>query len=124
MPVCLGDVYEDKRVVGTTSGMFDLKDLDDHPVLPLAEGRVFEDDEKDWFTAVAGATAARQTGLKVGSKFRPTHHAGGGKPKHQHGEFEVVGVLKPTGSPNDNVFFVNIEGFYRVGGHSGHAGTP
>ena len=42
VPICLGDVYENKRVVGTTSGMFDLKDLEGRPVLPLAEGRAFE----------------------------------------------------------------------------------
>ncbi len=122
VPVCLGDVYEDKRVVGTTSGMFDLKDDKDLAIFHFAQGKAFEDDEKSWFTAVAGATAARQLGLKPGDKFRPTHDAGGGKPKHQHGEFTVVGILEPTGSPNDNVLFVNIEGFYRVGGHAGRAG--
>jgi len=30
-------------------------------------------------------------------------------------EVQVVGILKRTGTPNDNVF-VNIEGFYRVAG--------
>ncbi len=122
VPVCLGDNYEGKRVVGTTSGMFDLKDYKDRPIFQFAEGQAFDDGEKGWFTAVAGATAARQTGLKLGGKFRPTHDAGGGRPKHKHGEFTVVGILKATGSPNDNVLFVNIEGFYRVGGHAGRAG--
>jgi putative ABC transport system permease protein len=121
VPICLGDNYEDKRVVGTTSGMFDLKDSDDRQIFQFADGKAFEDDERGWFTAVAGATAARQVGLKVGGKFRPTHDAAGGA-GHKHGEFEVVGILKPTGSPNDNVLFVNIEGFYRVGGHAGRVG--
>ena len=31
--------------------------------------------------------------------------------------------MKPTGTPNDNALFVNIEGFYRVGGHAGKAGA-
>ena len=121
VPICLGDNYEGKRVVGTTSGMFDLKDYKDRPIFQFAEGQAFDDGEKGWFTAVAGATAARQTGLKLGGKFRPTHDAGGGA-GHKHGEFTVVGILKATGSPNDNVLFVNIEGFYRVGGHAGRAG--
>ena len=32
--------------------------------------------------------------------------------------------MKPTGTPNDNALFVNIEGFYRVGGHAGKVGRP
>ncbi len=121
VPICLGDMYQDKRVVGTTSGMFDLKRADNQPIFEFHEGQAFGDEEKDWFTAVAGATAAKQASLKLHDKFRPTHDVGG-KSKHKHGEFEVVGILEPTGSPNDNVLFINIEGFYRVGGHSGKAG--
>jgi putative ABC transport system permease protein len=127
VPICLGDAYNDKRVVGTTSAMFELESGESQgvkkspKVLELAEGRPFEDDKKDWFTAVAGATAAKQAGLKLGDKFRPSHDTGA-KTTHKHGEFEVVGILKPTGSPNDNVIFVNIEGFYRVGGHAGKVG--
>jgi putative ABC transport system permease protein len=126
VPVCLGDAYQDKRVVGTTSEMFDLTYFGDQKY-EFAEGAGFVDNEKEeenrkhYFEAVAGATAAKQIGLKVGSTFRPTHDAGG-KTDDKHGSFTVVGVLKPTGTPNDNVLFVNIEGFYRVGGHAGKAG--
>ncbi len=121
VPICLGDVYEDKRVIGTTSGMFDLKNAEQHNLFEFKEGDKFSDSEQDWFTAVAGATAAKQTGLKLGDTFRPSHDAGG-KTKHKHGAFKVVGILKATGSPSDNALFVNIEGFYRVGGHSGRVG--
>ncbi len=121
VPICLGDVYQDKRVIGTTSGMFDLKDAEKHSLFEFKEGDKFSDSEADWFTAVIGATAARQTGLKLGDTFRPSHDAGG-KTKHQHGAFKVVGILKATGAPTDNAIFVNIEGFYRVGGHAGRVG--
>jgi len=124
VPICLGDTYKDKRVVGTTAAMFDLEyeeaqGAKEAPkVFNFTQGRAFQDEEADWFTAVAGATAAQQAGLKLDDSFRPTHDAGT-KTAHQHGAFKVVGILKPTGTPNDNVLFVNIEGFYRVGGHSG-----
>ena len=121
VPICLGDAYEDKRVIGTTSGMFDLKNAEQHNLFEFAEGNKFTDDEQDWFSAVAGATAAKQTGLKLGDTFRPSHDAGG-KTKHKHGAFKIVGILKATGSPSDNALFVNIEGFYRVGGHAGRVG--
>jgi putative ABC transport system permease protein len=124
VPICLGDAYNDKRVVGTTSAMFDLETevaragKETPKVFEFAEGRPFKDDDEDMFAAVAGAAAAKQAGLKLGDSFRPSHDAGV-KSKHKHGAFTIVGILKPTGSPNDNVLFVNIEGFYRVGGHAG-----
>jgi putative ABC transport system permease protein len=116
VPVCLGDTYQDKRVVGTTPAMFDELRYYGNLKYEFAEGTNF--DEDDFFAAVAGAAAAKQTGLKLGDQFRPTHEAGG-KSDDTHGAFTVVGILKPTGTPNDNALFINIEGFYRVGGHAG-----
>ena len=58
-----------------------------------------------------------RTGLKVGSEFRPTHGAGG-QDGHEHDPFTVVGVLKPTGTPNDRALFINIEGFYLLDNHA------
>jgi len=120
VPVCLGDNYQDKRVVGTTPAMFDELRYRGNLKYEFAEGHNFTASE--FFTAVAGASAAKQTGLKLGDQFRPTHEAGG-KSDDKHGAFTVVGILKPTGTPNDNALFVNIEGFYRVGGHAGRAGA-
>ena len=62
-----------------------------------------------------GATVARKTGLTVGSTFQPTHGASDG---HQHDPFTVVGVLAPTGTPNDRRGFINIEGFYLLDNHA------
>ncbi len=122
VPICLGDTYQDKRVVGTTPAMFNELTYFGDKHYEFAEGQNFG--ENDFFTAVAGAAAAKQLKLKVGDQFRPTHEAGGkSDDKHKHGAFTVVGILKPTGTPNDNALFVNIEGFYRVGGHAGKAGA-
>ncbi len=36
-----------------------------------------------------------------------------------HGqEFTIVGVLAPTGTPNDRAAFINLEGFYLMEGHA------
>jgi putative ABC transport system permease protein len=124
VPICLGDTYQDKRVVGTTPDMFELtyenRNKKDIKVYEFAEGHNFG--RNDYFDGVAGASAARQLGLKLGDTFRPTHEAGA-KSDDKHGAFRVVGILKPTGTPNDNALFVNIEGFYRVGGHAGKVGA-
>jgi putative ABC transport system permease protein len=119
VPICLGDFYQDKRVVGTTPDMFDELTYYGDQKYEFAEGKNFG--WKDHFDGVAGAAAAKQLGLKVGDKVRPTHEAGA-KSDDKHGAFTIVGILKPTGTPNDNALFVNIEGFYRVGGHAGKVG--
>ena len=96
IPLCLGDMYQDFRVVGTTPAFFN--DLDyGGKKYEFAAGRNFEPDE--YFGAVIGATVARETGLTVGSEFQPSH--GAGPDAHQHDPFTVLGVLKPTGTPND-----------------------
>jgi putative ABC transport system permease protein len=69
--------------------------------------------------AVVGALAARETGLAVGDAFEPTHGVTTeGELGHKHDPVKVVGVLKPTGTPNDRAIFMNIEGFFLLDGHS------
>jgi len=120
VPICLGDFYQDKRVVGTTPAMFGELTYYGNQPYKFADGRNFGWTSDEYFKAVAGAAAAKQLNLKVGGKVRPTHEAGG-KSDDDHGSFTIVGILQPTGTPNDNALFVNIEGFYRVGGHAGKA---
>jgi putative ABC transport system permease protein len=127
VPICLGDSYTTEsgqsfRVVGTTPDMFDklaygADDQGNEIRYEFSSGHNFRSDE--FFTAVVGSVVANRTGLKVGSKFQPTHGIGSGGDKHD--EFEIVGVLAPTGTANDRAVFVNIEGFYLL---EGHAMTP
>lgn len=115
IPYCLGDNYEGYRVVGTIPELFDVPYGDDQHEYYFAEGRNFKADA--FFEAVIGATVARKTGLKVGDSFEPTHGVTGSE-GHKHDAFEVVGVLGPTGTPNDRALFVNMEGFYLLEGHA------
>jgi putative ABC transport system permease protein len=112
VPCCLGDYYQEFRVIGTTPEMFTLRPPSGR-AYQCASGEIFHPD--DFFTAVIGSTVARETGLKVGSTFQPTHGASDG---HAHDPFKVVGVLKPTGTPNDRALFINIEGFYLLDNHA------
>ncbi len=123
IPMCMGDTFKQHRVIGTTPDMFD--------ELEYMDGKKYEFQEGGknftWegsFEAVIGATVARRTRLKVGDTFRPVHGDALGH-REQH-DFTVVGILEPTGTPNDRAIFVNIEGFYQLhkqegaGAHSGH----
>lgn len=117
VPYCMGDsfVSGDRkfRVVGTTPDLFKLK-YDGATSYKFAEGRIFQRDR--FYEAVVGSIAARQGDLKVGDTFNPTHGLGGEGDKHR--DFQVVGVLAPTGTANDRALFINIEGFYLLEGHS------
>ena len=59
--------------------------------------------------------------MKVGSEFRPTH---GVEEDHLHDPFRVVGVLAPSGTPNDRALFINMEGFYLTGDHAKPESEP
>jgi putative ABC transport system permease protein len=52
----------------------------------------------------------------VGDVIHPTHGAPTGH-DHELG-FTIVGVMNPTGTPNDRAAFVNLEGFYLMDGHA------
>lgn len=119
IPLCLGDYYENYRVVGTTPEMFDdfVYDLDYGRKYEFSDGRNFKtkSEEHGFFESVIGSTVARKTGLKPGDTFEPSCGAVEGK---IHAPFTVVGILKPTGTPNDRAIFINIEGFYLLDGHA------
>jgi len=117
IPYCLGDNYQGFRVVGTLPTMFDSHEYLSGKSYSFREGRNMAPDA--FFEAVLGDQVARRTGLRVGDRFKPTHgvttEAGTG---HDHDEFTVVGILNPTGTPNDRAVFVNLEGFYLLEGHA------
>jgi putative ABC transport system permease protein len=65
------------------------------------------------FDAVLGYSAAKLTKLKVGDKFKATTNTI--FPSDNYPEpsiFTVAGILDPTGTPNDQAVFVNLEGFF------------
>ncbi|MBL9125329.1 MAG: ABC transporter permease [Planctomycetaceae bacterium] len=116
IPYCLGDNYEGYRVVGTIPEMFSAVEYAPGKHYEFSAGENFKKD--NYFDAVVGSVVARRTGLKVGDHFAPTHGISAEKDGHKHDEFHVVGILAPTGTPNDRAVFVNIEGFLLLDGHA------
>ena len=120
IPVCLGDYLGPFRVVGTKPDFFELLkwgELGDQDYR-FAQGRNFQDysEENGYYEAVLGAHVAREMGKKLGDTFKTTH----GDPEGEgHGQaFTIVGILEPTGTPNDRAAFINLEGFYLMEGHA------
>jgi putative ABC transport system permease protein len=127
VPYCLGDSYladgQTFRVVGTTPDMFDKLEYgrtDDGQPLKYEfqeGGRNFKADA--FFEAVLGSVVANASGLKVGDQFLPAHGiVEEGDEAKIHRGFQIVGILEPTGTPNDRALFVNMEGFYLLDGHA------
>ncbi len=120
IPICLGDYYGPFRVVGTTPAFFEklrYGKLNDSEY-KFKAGRNFVDHspEHGFFEAVVGSQVAAAMNVTVGDTLQTTH----GDPEGTgHGEaFTVVGVLAPTGTPNDRAAFINIEGFYLMDNHA------
>ena len=120
IPLCLGDFLGRFRMVGTTTDFLDGLTFgpESDRKYTFREGRNFQADnpEHRFFEAVLGAEVAREMKLRVGDTFSSTHGdpegAGHGRP------FTVVGILNPSGTPNDRAAFVNMEGFYLMEDHA------
>ncbi len=120
IPLALGDYFGQYRVVGTVPGFFEKlrhgPNVDEE--FTFADGRAFVEfsTENSYFEAVLGSRVAKDMGVGVGDKFYPTH---GDPSGHGHDlGFTIVGVMDPTGTPNDRAAFVNLEGFYLMDGHA------
>lgn len=118
VPYAMGDTYAGHRVVGTTRAHFEV--LSDGTKRPIGEGvtgRLFDEQA---FEAVVGSLAARTGGLGLGSEIQVSHGVRGAGAQHAE-RWKVVGVLRPTGTPQDRAVFIPLETFYKIEGHGGHA---
>ena len=127
IPLSDGDSFQGVRIIGTTDAFF--TGLEVQPGRRFeVEGRLFRFDPERLEKAMAGqpsegpseavlgSSAAAKTGLRIGDRFQPSHGVGETGEKHQE-EWTVVGILKPTGTPNDRVIFINLDSFYEIREH-------
>ncbi len=124
VPYAVGDTYKGFRVVGTTPDLFDA--ITDAERTPLRQriakgGRVIGAGAE--FEAVLGSLVAARTGLRLGSTFTVSHGLEEGGHHHDE-EWAVVGVLEPTGTPNDRALFITLESFFHVKGHEAPKRAP
>jgi len=114
IPMAIGEHFRGMPVVATTPDFFEKLQYMGTKHYSFRKGRNM--DAGADFEAVIGYTAARKTGLGVGGKFKSSH--GDPKDGEEHDdEFTIVGILDPTGTPNDQALFINIEGFFEMHAH-------
>ncbi len=120
IPLALGDYFGEFRVVGTTPEFFEKLRLGEEleETFSFSSGRALTEhsEQHGYFEAVMGSRVAAEMNVSVGDQFNPSHGNPDGKGHGQ--QFTVVGILDPTGTPNDRAAFVNLEGFYLLDKHS------
>lgn len=106
IPVSLGDSHKGYRVIGTTPQLYEHFRFADSQALQLKAGNWFS----ATFDAVMGAEVAQALGYQPGEKIILAH--GGGDESfinHADKPFEVVGILKRTGTPVDRAVYVGLK---------------
>jgi putative ABC transport system permease protein len=115
VPIAVGDNYHGYRIVGTTLDLFEKTEYAPGKKFALQPGG-------NWFDplrreAVVGNFVARKMKLKVGDVFHPFHGLIFDE-KNQHSEtYVVVGILKPSNTPADQVIWIPLEGIQKMSGH-------
>ncbi len=146
VPYAVGDTFRGFRVVGTTEAFFDRRfpyPSADAPADKLASGRALRHDRQAMRAALAelvapdgsravaaapttfneaviGADVAAELDVRLGDHIEPTHGIESGAVAHRHRQlWDVVGVLRRTGTPIDRLVLINLDSFFRIGDHSG-----
>lgn len=115
IPLAQGDSYKGNAVLATTPEFFTGFEPQLGQPWKFTQGAPFTGDMQ----VVLGATAARQSGLKMGDKLVLTHGTSdsrGAAPAHVHDEFqfEVVGILAPSGTAHDRALIISLQSSWIV----------
>jgi putative ABC transport system permease protein len=114
IPLALGDASDGFRIVGTTP------DYLSHYAAELERGRLWNKP----LEVVLGAEVALRSGHDVGAQFIGFHGLGSGGQAHDAMPYQVVGVLKPTGSTLDRLILTGIDSVHKVHEAHGSAQNP
>jgi len=120
-PIAMGDSFRGFRIVGTTVELLEhdwTNRITGEPrnTYKLEEGgRYFEKP----LEAVIGSEVAKTSGLQIGDTFVSTHGLTdmAGVEAHADTPYTVVGIMQPSGTPNDRVIFCSLDSIWHVHEH-------
>ncbi|MEM9077322.1 MAG: FtsX-like permease family protein [Bacteroidota bacterium] len=111
VPVSYGDNYKGYRLLGTEPEYLNSYNAD------LEEGRLYQKS----FEVVAGYGVATKLNLSLGDTFVGSHGlVNDGGEAHDEHPYEVVGILRPTGSVVDQLLISNLESVWEAHDHGDH----
>ena len=126
-PISLGDTFHGYRIVGTIPELFDYtwtsaSTGETRKPFRMAQGQVFAKPME----AVLGSAVARSEGLNLGDTFIGAHGftqlPEGMQELHEKNPYTVVGILAPSGTPNDRAVFCTMSSVWEVHGHHDEGG--
>ena len=107
VPLALGDSYKTFRIVGTSPDYLALYNAS------LQSGRLWEKP----LEAIIGAEVAAATKLKSGQSFAGAHGLSESGAAHADHPYQVVGVMRPTGTVIDRLILTSLESIWLVHDH-------
>ncbi len=111
IPVSLGDSHRGYRVMGTTEDYFTHFSFGQNTPLSFTQGRAFA----QLFDVVIGAEVANKLGYRVDDEIILAHGLGQASfSLHDDHPFQVVGILRPTGTPADQSLYVSLAGMEAI----------
>lgn len=145
VPYAVGDTFRGFRVVGTTDGFFEPRFPYPRSVSregKLEAGRPFRFDRSALDAALArlagrgpsarvtvageppdeavvGARVAAALDIRVGDQIEPTHGVEGARAHEDARLWSVVGTLRETKTPIDDLVLINLDSFFRISEHAG-----
>ena len=102
IPLALGDNWKNNRIVGTTHEYIE------HYGAKLDKGRNWQ----KVFEVVAGSSVK----INLNQKFSGSHGLLDSNDVYDHGEYRVVGVLKPTGTVLDRLLLTSVKSVLQIHG--------
>jgi putative ABC transport system permease protein len=108
IPLAYGDSYKGYRILGTTPA---------YPAMykaELSEGAMFVKPME----VVAGAAVAKKEKLTIGGTFNSTHGEDSRGQVHEAAPYNVVGILKPSGTVLDQLLLTQVESIWDIHGES------
>jgi putative ABC transport system permease protein len=68
--------------------------------------------------AVLGASVAAALDIRIGDRIEPTHGVEASGTAHEREQlWQVVGILRPSGTPVDELVLINLDSFFRIADH-------
>ena len=111
IPISLGDSHKGYRVLGTTKSYFQHFSYGKKNRLAFNDGQEFD----QVFDVVLGSEVAKKLGYTLGDRVALAHGiAKTSFSMHDDRPFNVVGILKATGTPVDQTLHVSLQGIEAI----------
>lgn len=107
VPMALGDSFKGYEIVATNNDYFRHYRYSSGKELQFDKGGYF----KNFYDVVIGYNVAKKYDIKYADTIHISHsHAGSSDyEEHKHREFRVEGILKYSGTPNDDLVFMQLK---------------